>query len=248
MKIVKFAAGVSAVVMAISAINVILGVLAVRAVIPPMIEINGKMPPFSITQDLTPKLYDPSVRLEDPKHGFFCSGAVISDDYVLTAAHCLINLDPFAGRVGIRKTPINIVGMTLKGARAASVVAVAGAVNNRADYALVKGDFRDFTKVRIQHVPNELLSTLGLSVGVLTCGYPWGSSFACYPMRGLEVFFEHMAGPGLMYPGMSGGPVVALNMVDGPTVIGVNTAVGSGFVVISTLVGLFDTLGVEVKQ
>jgi hypothetical protein len=247
MKALKFVLGVCAVVTLISVVNIFLGIILVKTAIPAMIETNGSLPSFTRTQDLTPRTFDAAVRLESPTHGFFCSGTVISDDYVLTAAHCLINLDPLAGHVGIRKAPVSVVGIAYADNHKESVKAFAAAVNNRADYALVKGDFRDFTKARIITNPNQLIPALQASSAVMTCGFPWGAPFACYPVGRLEVFFEHLAGPGLMYPGMSGGPVVGVTEV-GPLILAVNTAVGSGFVVVSTLVGLFETLGVEVIE
>lgn len=201
---------------------------------PRLVYRNLPLPAFRELQDYTQQEYPALVRLESEKSGFFCSGTVISDDYVLTAAHCLMHEGLFPGMTA---EPIKIVSIGAK----AIVMASAAAVNNRADYALVKGDFKKFTKMKIWSHPNAMTLITGPTV---TCGFPWGAESTCYVTGERYILsFGQYVTSGVMYPGMSGGPVVD---VGARAMFAINAAVGDGFIVVSPLVGLFETLEIQV--
>lgn len=197
------------------------------------------MPPFRDIQDYSDNIYRQMVRLEDRNGQFFCSGTVISDDYVLTAAHCLMNDGDIIP--SMKKDNINIVSMPNSYGVVNTVVGHAAALNTRADYALIQGNFKDFTKAKILYRSN----TPNILVGpIITCGFPWGSTGICYRLGNqLSTYYERFAAQGIMYPGMSGGPTVDVTL---EAVFAVNTAVENGGVIISPIIGLFDTLGVKV--
>lgn len=208
------------------------------ATTPRMIYNNGPMPDFNENQDYTDKQFISLVRLETADGKFFCSGAVISDDYVLTAAHCLMDnsLVP-----GINKKVILIKSIVNPDGSQKQVKALAAGLNNRADYGLVKGNFKEFTKVKILVKPNMFRELVGPMV---TCGFPWGAEDICYATgEGFSIYYEHFITHGRLYPGMSGGPVLDLATKN---VFAINTAVADGGIILSPLIGLFETLGVRV--
>lgn len=199
------------------------------------------LPPFSLSQNYenNEALLPALVRIEEPatffhEQQFNCSGTVISDDYVLTAAHCVGGME---GKLSSDKVLIIAIGGTV-------VEAVPASMNARADYALIKGDFKGFNKLRV--LPN-LEKGIGGVFGapqILTCGFPWGASDVCYGAKPLGPYIQFIAMQGLLYPGMSGGPVIEPQFM---IVVGVNSMMlDGGAIGIAPLVGLFETLHVEV--
>ncbi len=208
--------------------------------------LQGERPPFRALQDYTGQTFEPFVRLENMNGEFICSATVISDDYALTAAHCVLETSLLG--VTSLKDNLRTVGKPLEGRYPAAVdsnvvevQAVAAGV--RADYALVKGDFKLFTKAPISVSPRQTEQIVG---PIIMCGYPYGDSFICYTTNNqISPHYGHFQILGQLYPGMSGGPVIDYAM---QRVIGVNTAVGAGSVFFAPLVGLFVSLDVEVLE
>lgn len=217
-----------------------------------MIEVIDNAPAYNVEpQDFIPNMYESPIIIfeestKDNPSGFRCSGIVISNDYALTAAHCLID----------RKTNRMSKELTLKNALKSSSSAfdhsqkiIPAAVNRRADYGLVKGDFSLFSKTLIETSPGYV-GVILVSKLVSACGNAWGGEFACMPS--LPVNFT-LCGDTLcnkaiqLFPGMSGGPLTAMTPI-GPVVIAVNRGFGTQGAVFSPLVGLFESLGIDVVK
>lgn len=148
-----------------------------------------------------PKLIPPSAGIS-PQHSivrlyvgpqFYCTGVVIGDNYVLTASHCLID------EHGTMRDKPMIVENDDGSIR---VVAKPVGANLRLDWGLLKGDFH---KIPGAHLVSRDLT---IEPKLAACGYPYGS----HPLYCATVFpvvndlFMVKCG-GMVFPGMSGGPV-----------------------------------------
>ena len=180
---------------------------------------------------------------DEPTASSFCSGTVITDTLIVTAAHC-IQVGPFGGAMilDIRdndKVPLGVLAMPVF-------------VNPRADIAVLYGDFRTFQKIKIskgvKHTMNQLLDNRH---SLRSCGYPWSAELTCVELTGRVFTFEPGVGgagisaQGWMLPGMSGGPV--LDEVTGE-LVAVNTAVSVNHVYVSPVAGLAGMFGLDEEQ
>ncbi len=175
----------------------------------------AQLDPFIYDQiPLAPGQTSSLVRLETPgtdgrKDRFFCSGSVISPTLVLTAAHCVMQGGAYEMPT-MNPDIILIKSEKIKGKKQVIAAGIAYRANGRADYAVVRGDFRKFNIAPIT-TSNTLM--YNLSQNLVACGFPWGAEkHVCYPlvkrqngklMKSFAFGFD-----GFLYPGMSGGPVV----------------------------------------
>lgn len=184
------------------------------------------------------KKYTPLVRIRVEGHAH-CSGVVISSNYVLTAGHCV------AGYVGkeMEINPGNAIKVAIK--------ATGAGYDMRRDFGVILGDFSDFSIAKIDAESNGFLK-LSSPMAVAGIGFPGGQSkpTITHSMVPVTYFMFSVLTMGQAYPGMSGGPV--LNIETGE-VIGVFSATaplpnGAYGTLVSTLVGLYGTMGIEPIQ
>lgn len=161
----------------------------------------------------------------------FCSGFVVSDNYIITAGHCLRS----EGTPYIDKTPLLVEAQSLAGP-IVKVPARAKALVHSADLGLVSGNFKDFSKVQFN--ANDDLRNLS-ELKAVACGFPLaGKILFCPDIKRLTVVGDLYLGEGPLYHGMSGGPLLLIT-ASGPIAVGVVSAsMGDSTAVFSPLIGL----------
>lgn len=156
------------------------------------IQVDANLPPLAPA-----KVYDYKRSIVRLYRGdqFYCSGVVIGSNYVLTASHCLVDEDGSMNRGPVRV--VNDDGSQVVMSRPVGV-------NLRMDWGLLHGNF--------SNIPAALVTEVGFDPPaiVTACGYPQGSkALNCSELSPWlnDGFLIKCRPGGMLFPGMSGGPV-----------------------------------------
>jgi len=164
-----------------------------------------------------------------------CSAFVVSDEYAFTAGHCVhMTVQDVEGSV-YAKPDIFIVRNSRRqdtGVRAVAISKSYNAKRHKFDYAVLKGNFRDFRKLKVS-------GRLRLIKGenYYTCGYPAGktpilcTNFLAYGPNNFEFI-----GQGYVMGGMSGGPVID----DYGFAVGIISSIARDIVGVQPVVGVLN--------
>lgn len=135
---------------------------------------------------------DAAVRLTTESGKVFCSGTVVSAQYVVTAAHCA--------------TAVSQIYITDNQESGTLIKVEAVATNERMDLAMLSGDFSTFNTLNLATSYQE---TVQSSFDVLIfCGFPAGGHLVCESGSNSKLRYWSILTIGYVYPGMSGGMVI----------------------------------------
>lgn len=175
-------------------------------------------------------LADGLLRIYRTDGSFVCTAFVIDDTTAVTAQHCMGGF--YENQVILLNNEAETYGQFF-------------AANGRSDIAMISGNFKAFKKYTVETDPEKDALVNKNKMNLVACGYPYGGKGVCYQMTELDKGIDMIKGTGQMYAGMSGGPVVDLNS---GKVVGVNHAVGVGYVVIAPTVNMFDSMRIIVNE
>lgn len=176
------------------------------------------------------------VRLYRPVPGggvIYCSGMVVSDTHILTAAHCLAptEYDMYPPTLEIRTSNDIPIGIT----------AEIEAFDPRTDLGVLVGNFSTLAKRTVVSGAEEINKAFK-EHKIMICGFPMAGRFTCSNMTDTKNSFFKISALGFAYPGMSGGPVID---VDTGKVLGTTSAVEEDRVILSPFVEVWKDLHVE---
>lgn len=160
-----------------------------------------------------------------------CSAFVITDDYALSALHCMTHpLVLMTRQIPVYKPNSNEI---------AQIARVKFPIIKDIDMALIKGDFSHYDKFNY----NDQVINLDEKNIYSSCGFPFGSkNLVCNPISPYENYHEVYKAKGFIIFGMSGGPVINLTK---NLVVGVNVGLADGFVAFAPIISLNALFGLE---
>lgn len=169
------------------------------------------------------------VKLRTVNGTFFCSATVISPTEAIGSAHCFFHL---------RENSFIVESLPNENGEIVVALSYIEGINERADTALIRGDFKNFDQFEIDPSPSSDI-LINEDYDLVACGYPYGGELICYKFSDPFKMVDAIAGKGQLYAGMSGGPVIDLKT---GKIVAVNRAVAEGYVVVSPIVNFFESL------
>ena len=185
-------------------------------------EIHYTIPPEN---KKIPKVYNPSNHYYNVQiislEGASCSATVISNNLAITAEHCVVTSDG-------KFSSFKVFNKNRKFITYAEVYAPFPDL----DIAMIIGNFEKIEKAK--YYPKNF-NFFNDRHHFVTCGFATGLEYVCTPFIPISNEIFMYKGQGFLRPGMSGGGVFDL---DTGEIVGVNSAAGVGYVLISPIFGI----------
>ena len=158
---------------------------------------------------------------------FVCTGFVASRQFVMTAAHCLEDLN-------------QEVVVYSNDEKFATIGRVVG-ISEHMDQGLIEAQIFDNIKPIKVDFTGEVSSIY--AIDIQTCGFPGGQSQElCTAGKLTGIHFFLRLGVGTLYKGMSGGPVYAKNAKGERVVVGMNSAVLQDYIMVAPAVNFIHNM------
>lgn len=172
----------------------------------------------------------PIVRLVSSTGATYCTGTVVSDSVILTAAHCVVEETPIGPM--LRAPSIGIRGDDNADLK---VLAYPLSVSPQLDQARLTGNFSTF-----QHTPyisdiTRLLKIARKDQVFKACGYALGGPLQCNTLLFKDIYTFMWSTKGVLIPGMSGGPVFF-----GDSQVAINCAMDGNEAIVSPIYNISD--------
>lgn len=213
------------------------------------------LPAYNKSQDFSKKKYYGVVRVVDSETlKGFCSAFVISDDYAISAAHCFYDKSTY--KLNDIEYKIHTETIIDKDTALESSLYISThvvGINLAGDYALLKGDFKYITKIKINISPfvmsqiteREILP--GIVLPLYALGFPNGIKDGAGDIQGpCSQTYDLVTCRGGMFHGMSGGPLLDPSTNEA---VGINYAIGpKGDTYFKLMMGLFEAFDITVQD
>lgn len=188
---------------------------------------------LSTKKDALAQKRDYIVRLVSETGDTFCTGTVISDHTIVTAAHCIVVETSFGEM--LRSTTIGIRNDDNKDL---GVIAMPASASVQMDTATLTGNFKAFKHANYITDVTKLMQVATPGAKLKACGYPLGGKLYCTTLLFKDIAVFQWSTKGALIPGMSGGPVFTEDIVGNQTVVATNAAQFDNLALVSPIYNL----------